>query len=377
MTITADTALLLETVERFAAKAEQRLFAAESPDGDLAVVDELLDDAVALGLLAAPPSVDANTGGWGVWGAQAEVDGAAMSLDMLRRLGRTCAGLATAVHAQGLAVLLLGGHTAPGGAGESARLAAAFCPPVGAVLDPRTFGDGLTLDGGLLDGIARFALLPGRADALVLAARADGDGWAVVAVAADAPGLRLAPTGARIGLRACAMADLHVDRLPVRDNDIRLTGAPARRRVELMVGCDWLGQAAVALGTAERAVADAADYAAGRVQGGVVIREHAAIRLLLGRAEHDVAVLADVLARHADTPLADLDPARLLRWAADARLVAGEHAARAVTDALQVLGGYGYMDEYGLSKRLRDLTALRVLHGGPDQLVLLRGWADA
>jgi alkylation response protein AidB-like acyl-CoA dehydrogenase len=43
-----------------------------------------------------------------------------------------------------------------------------------------------------------------------------------------------------------------------------------------------------------------------------------------------------------------------------------------VTDALQALGGYGYMDEYGLSKRLRDVTALRVLHGGPDQLLLAR-----
>jgi alkylation response protein AidB-like acyl-CoA dehydrogenase len=62
----------------------------------------------------------------------------------------------------------------------------------------------------------------------------------------------------------------------------------------------------------------------------------------------------------------------LLRWGADARLAAGEHGGRAVTDALQALGGYGYMDEYGLSKRLRDLAALRVLHGGPDQLLLLR-----
>ena len=48
-----------------------------------------------------------------------------------------------------------------------------------------------------------------------------------------------------------------------------------------------------------------------------------------------------------------------------------------MTDALQTLGGYGYMDEYGLSKRLRDVTALRVLHGGPDQLLLVRDEREA
>jgi alkylation response protein AidB-like acyl-CoA dehydrogenase len=119
-------------------------------------------------------------------------------------------------------------------------------------------------------------------------------------------------------------------------------------------------------------VADATAYTWSRVQGGVPIAEHAAIRLLLGRAQHDLSVLAAVLDRHTGTPLTELDPTTLLRWGADARLAAGEHGSRAVTDALQGLGGYGYMDEYGLSKRLRDLAALRVLHGGPDQLVLLR-----
>jgi hypothetical protein len=108
------------------------------------------------------------------------------------------------------------------------------------------------------------------------------------------------------------------------------------------------------------------------VQGGAAISEHAAIRLLLSRAEHDAGVVAAVLERHAGTPLEQVDQAALLRWAVDARLAAGEHAGRAVTDALQTLGGYGYMDEYGLSKRLRDVAALRVLHGGPDQLLLAR-----
>lgn len=365
-----DTGLLLDTVQRFAAKAEQRLFGAQLPDGDLAAVEELLAEAGALGLLA---GLDPDAGGWGVWGARVETEGAATSLSMLRSLGRVCAGLAAAVHAQGLGVLLLGAPA--GGLPEDARLAAVFTPPVGVAVDPRTFGAGLRLRDGQLSGTARFALLPGRADVLVLAARTGAaalDGWAVVAVAADTAGIGLVPTGARIGLRACGVADVRARQVRVADADLRATGAAAEYRLQLTVGCDWLGQAAIALGAAERAVADAADYARSRVQGGAPIGAHAAIQLLLSRAEHDVAVLADVLGRHARTPVTDLEPAGLLRWAADARLVAGEHATRAVTDALQTLGGYGYMDEYGLSKRLRDLSALRVLHGGPDQLLLAR-----
>ena len=108
------------------------------------------------------------------------------------------------------------------------------------------------------------------------------------------------------------------------------------------------------------------------MQGGAPISEHAAIRLLLGRAEHDLVVLGAVLETQSWVPLAEIDPLSMLRWGADARLTAGEHGGRAVTDALQVFGGYGYMDEQGMSKRLRDLAALRVLHGGPDQLLLLR-----
>jgi hypothetical protein len=60
----------------------------------------------------------------------------------------------------------------------------------------------------------------------------------------------------------------------------------------------------------------------------------------------------------------------LLRWAITARLAVVEHAHRAVTDCLQTLGGYGYMEDYRLEKRLRDVATLKSLHGAPDQLRL-------
>ncbi|MGD0256026.1 MAG: acyl-CoA dehydrogenase family protein [Acidimicrobiales bacterium] len=380
MTASPDLDLLLDTVEQLAANAEQRLFRVEAPDGDLGTIDGLLADAATIGLLADP---DSDTGRWGVWGRHVDTEGLGLSLAVLRRLGRVCAGLATAVHAQGLGTLLLGPGGRPAGAREGGRLIAAFSPPFGTALDPRTFGDGLHLverNGLRLQGTARFALVAGTADLVVLAVRAGPGpdaGWAVLALLAGTTGLKLTPTGARIGLRATGMVDVIADRVTIGPEALRHRGERAEQLLCTTMGCDWLGQAAITLGSAERAVDDAAAYAASRVQGGVPIAEHAAIRLLLGRAEHDLAVLAALLDRHVGTPLADLDPLTLLRWGVDARLAAGEHGGRAVTDALQTLGGYGYMDEYGLSKRLRDVAALRVLHGGPDQLLLLRHSLDA
>lgn len=369
-----DLDLLLETVDQFAADAEHRLFGEESPDGDLEAIGDLLQDAAAIGLLA---DVDDDAGHWGVWGAHADDEGAALSLAVLRRLGRVCAGLATAVHAQGVGARLLGAHD-PSSLAPGTRLTAAFCPPYGLALDPRTTDDGMQLVGDRLTGTARFAVAAGTAEAVVVAARTPGSGavvdesWVVVCLPSGTPGLRLLPTGPRIGLRAATMLDVVAEGVSLAADTRRQAGRPAADRLRTTMAVDWLGQAAIALGCAEQAIAVARDYTRCRVQGGVPISEHAAIRLLLSRAEHDAAVVAGVLDQHAGTPLAQIDRATLLRWAVDARLAAGEHAGRAVTDALQTLGGYGYMDEYGLSKRLRDLAALRVLHGGPDQLLLAR-----
>jgi alkylation response protein AidB-like acyl-CoA dehydrogenase len=374
VTTRLDVGPLLETVDQFASDAEERLFGGEMPDGDLDVVEELLLEARSIGLLA-DPDPESDTGRFGVWGRHVETEGVGLSLAVLRRLGRVCAGLATAVHAQGLGTMLLGPGGRPPGASEGSRLVAAFSPPSGVALDPRTFGDGMLLTDRRLRGTARYALAAGRADLLVLAARTGPGvdaGWTVLVLPAKTKGLRLVPTGPRIGLRATGMVDAFADDVALPQEAARHRGEPAERCLQMTIGCDWLGQAAIALGCAERAVAGATAYAGSRVQGGAPISEHAAIRLLLGRAEHDLVVLGAVLETQSWVPLAEIDPLSMLRWGADARLTAGEHGGRAVTDALQVFGGYGYMDEQGMSKRLRDLAALRVLHGGPDQLLLLR-----
>jgi alkylation response protein AidB-like acyl-CoA dehydrogenase len=55
------------------------------------------------------------------------------------------------------------------------------------------------------------------------------------------------------------------------------------------------------------------------------------------------------------------------------RVVSG--CAEAVSDCLQVLGGYGYMEDYGLEKRLRDALVLDGIGGGRDAITLFLGRA--
>ena len=51
------------------------------------------------------------------------------------------------------------------------------------------------------------------------------------------------------------------------------------------------------------------------------------------------------------------------RWAAICKLVAGDTAMKVTTDAVQVLGGYGYVDEYPVERMMRDAKITQLYEG--------------
>jgi hypothetical protein len=353
------------TVRRFAAQLDDVLFAIEGPDGDLDRVPQLLAEARALDMLA-DPAPGAPGHELGVWGTHCCEEGLAHSLLILSLLGESCAGFAAAVHAQGLACLALGAgaRLSPG-----TPLAAVLMPDYGIPLSDRlrSEGNGLWWVEGTIQGSAHFLLAAELPQKLVCFAR-KGSEWISLLLDAGAAGVNLVEVQQRTGLRAARQYHLHCDQVPVPGDQILRTGNRARRSLAQVLACDWLGQAAIALGVALRSLRDSRDYTAQRYQGGRLIEGHASIQLLQGTATYDIALLTAILFRHADEPLAPQDPEDLLRWATGAKLAVVEHAHRAVTHCLQTLGGYGYMEDYGLEKRLRDVSTLKSLHGAPDQL---------
>ncbi len=370
-------------LRRFTERVGGTLFAGEGPDGDLSLVPGLLAEGRGLDLVASP-APGAPGYELGVWGVHCWEEGLERSLLALSILGEACAGLATAVHAQGLACLAITRHKSEGENGlfflrEDAVLTAAYMPRYGLPLGTRfgPEGSGLRLEevalGARLVGTGHFLLAAGQPAALVCFARtsdtANGE-WVSLVIPVGAPGLALEEVGQRTGLRAVRQYHLHCEQVGVSPGRILHCGAAARCALKRVLACDWLGQAAIALGMARRSLRDARLYAAGRYQGGSLIQEHAAIQLLHGTAEYDVALLEAIVQRRAHQPLASFDPRALLQWGITARLAVIEHAHRAVTDCLQTLGGYGYMEDYRLEKRLRDVSTLKSLHGPPDQLKL-------
>ena len=88
-------------------------------------------------------------------------------------------------------------------------------------------------------------------------------------------------------------------------------------------------------------------YAGERYQGGKMIIDHSHVRNILGRMRADA-----IASWGAVSHLAAQDPDHVA--ALGTKVSVTESAVKVCTDAVQILGGYGYMRDYGLEKAMRD-----------------------
>ena len=119
--------------------------------------------------------------------------------------------------------------------------------------------------------------------------------------------------------------------------------------------------AAQAVGIAQGALEVATAYARDRRQFGQRVGDFQMVGAML--ADMDAATEA---ARHllykACTEI-DAGSAEAGRWAALCKLVAGDAAMRVTTDAVQVMGGYGYIDEFPVERMMRDAKITQLYEG--------------
>ncbi|MEU3494578.1 acyl-CoA dehydrogenase family protein [Kitasatospora cineracea] len=215
----------------------------------------------------------------------------------------------------------------------------------------------------LISGAKMFITNGTWADVALVFARTGGPGHRGVTaflVPTDAPGFERRLVHGKLGLRGQATAELSFDRVRVPDG-ARLgevgkgftvaMAALAKGRMSVAAGC---------VGIAQAALDAAVRYAGEREQFGKPIAAHQLVQELLA----DIAV--------------DVDAARLLTWrVADlidrgqpfatessvAKLYASEAAVRCANNALQVFGGYGFIDEYPVGKYLRDARVMTLYEG--------------
>jgi alkylation response protein AidB-like acyl-CoA dehydrogenase len=218
-------------------------------------------------------------------------------------------------------------------------------------------------DGGWrLDGTKAWVTHGGQADFYtVLARTGEGSrGISCFLVPADSPGLTAAEPEQKMGLTASTTASMHFDGVEIEAD--RLIGAEGQGLSIALAALDAgrLGIAAVATGLAQAALDHAVGYAKQRRTFGQAIIDHQGLGFLL----------ADMQAGVQSARATYLDAARRKDLgrpygteASVAKLVATDMAMRVTTDAVQVLGGYGYTREFPVERYMREAKVMQIFEG--------------
>jgi alkylation response protein AidB-like acyl-CoA dehydrogenase len=175
------------------------------------------------------------------------------------------------------------------------------------------------------------------------------------------PGFSYGKKENKMGIRASATRELILNdcRIP-RD---RLVGRQGTGFITVMKTLDVSrpGIASLGVGLAQAALDEAVPYAKQRIQFGKPIISFQAVQHMLA----DMAIqleaaraLVYAAARHIDS-----HPKNMSKASSMCKVFATDMAMKVTTDAVQVLGGYGYMKEYPVEKMMRDAKILQIYEG--------------
>ncbi|ATZ27895.1 acyl-CoA dehydrogenase family protein [Streptomyces lavendulae] len=218
-------------------------------------------------------------------------------------------------------------------------------------------------DDWLITGTKAWITHGGVADFYTVLARTGAPGAKGITaflVPGDAPGLTAAVPEKKMGMKGSPTAQLHFD--GVRVPDSRRIGEEGQGFTIALAALDAgrLGIAACAIGVAQAALDEALAYALGRKQFGHPIADFQGLRFMLadmatkieaGRALY----LAAARLRDAGKPFS--------RQAAMAKLFCTDAAMAVTTDAVQVLGGYGYTADFPVERLMREAKVLQIVEG--------------
>ena len=362
-----------DLARKFSEKTALPMFGGDHADGNLALLPDIINVAFEIGIASSPDSSSCGYE-YGIWGCSADSTSLVYSLVLLATLAETCGGIAMCCHSQGVASNIIAQAKkelsfVPRRAGVCVQEGSSppWCGTLSAPhrdLPARVATQAVhTGDGYLLNGTKAFTYCMNEVDGFVVFAR-EGEQWASFVVPADAPGLTLEDVGHRTGLRACRLNHVVLHNVALSEAH-RIDDGDALDLVIRALFLNWAGMSAIATGIAKSAVKAARVYMSERYQGGSLLEDHPAMKLLVAdAAARTRAAEAAVFSLKGLNPLLK----ECLKAAAMTKLTVMELCARAVTDSLQVMGGYGYMEDYGQEKRLRDITVLKSASGSPNYL---------
>ncbi|MFE9839593.1 acyl-CoA dehydrogenase family protein [Streptomyces sp. NPDC005551] len=218
-------------------------------------------------------------------------------------------------------------------------------------------------DDWVITGTKAWITHGGIADFYTVLARTGGEGARGISaflVPGDAEGLSAALPEKKMGMKGSPTAQVHFD--GVRVGDDRRIGDEGQGFAIALSALDSgrLGIAACAVGVAQAALDEAVAYATGRQQFGRPVSDFQGLRFMLADMATQIEAgralyLAAARLRDAGRPFA--------KQAAMAKLLCTDAAMKVTTDAVQVLGGYGYTADFPAERYMREAKVLQIVEG--------------
>jgi len=244
-----------------------------------------------------------------------------------------------------------------------------------ALSEPEAGSDASTLraqavrdgDSWVLNGTKAWVTNGNTADVILAMARTDSSadrkgprGIGAFIVTPDLPGLKIGKKEDKMGLRASPTVQLHFDNMRVPAENV--LGEPGRGFIYAMQSLDHgrLGISAQAIGIARAALECATAYAAERRQFGHPIKEFQAIQFKL--ADMATRVTASRALLYAAAAAKDRGEP-ITQFSSMSKLMASETAMWTTTQAIQILGGYGYVTDYPAERLFRDAKVTEIYEG--------------
>jgi len=292
----------------------------------------------------------------------------------LEQLGRGCIGVGTAFAASSLGIypILIAGSQEmrekylPDVA-SGKKFAAFGLTEANAGSDASGIQTTAVLDGEewVLNGTKQWITNGGEAQIYSVVAITDRSkgarGASMLVVEEGDPGFSCGPKEKKMGIRASSTTELIFKDCRIPQD--RLIGRKGTGFITVMKTLDSSrpGIAALGLGLAQGALDEAASYAKQRVQFGKPIMAFQAVQHMLA----DMAIQLEAAralvygaARHIDA-----HPNNMSKVSSMCKVFATDMAMKVATDAVQVMGGYGYMREYPVEKMMRDAKILQIYEG--------------
>jgi butyryl-CoA dehydrogenase len=292
----------------------------------------------------------------------------------LEQLGRGCIGVGTAFAASSLGIypIMISGSEEmkkkylPEVA--SGRKFAAFgLTEANAGSDASGIRTTAVLDGEewVLNGTKQWITNGGEAQIYTVVAITDRSkgprGASMFVIEAGDPGFSCGPKEKKMGIRASSTTELIFKDCRIPKD--RIIGRPGTGFITVMKTLDSSrpGIAALGVGLAQGALDAAASYAKQRVQFGKPIMAFQAVQHMLADMAIGIEAARSLVysaAKHIDAHPKDMSKASSM-----CKVFATDIAMKVTTDAVQVMGGYGYMCEYPVEKMMRDAKILQIYEG--------------